>query len=114
VEGDAEAMPFPEASFDAVVCTLAMCGVPDMAAVLAEMRRVLVPGGRLLLLDHVASTNLVLRGLQRVVEAFTGRLSGEYYTRRPALLLASTGFAVVEEARSAAGMVERVHAVKAG
>lgn len=49
---DAAALPYADESFDTVVCTLALCSVYDRAAVLAEMRRVLRPGGRLLLLDH--------------------------------------------------------------
>src|SRR5688572_30463164 len=53
VEGDAQALPFPDASFDTVVCTLGLCGFPDERAAIAEMHRVLRPGGTLLLLDHV-------------------------------------------------------------
>jgi ubiquinone/menaquinone biosynthesis C-methylase UbiE len=53
VEGVAERMPFADATFDSVVCTLAVCAVDDRAAAIGEMVRVLRPGGRLLLLDHV-------------------------------------------------------------
>ena len=49
----AERLPFGDASFDTVVSTLTLCTVADQAAALAEMRRVLVPGGRLLFLEHV-------------------------------------------------------------
>lgn len=48
-EGSAEAMPFPEASFDAVLCQMGLQFVPDKDAALSEMRRVLAPGGRLIL-----------------------------------------------------------------
>jgi ubiquinone/menaquinone biosynthesis C-methylase UbiE len=51
----AEKLPFPDASFDTVVCTLVLCTVPDPDASLAEMHRVLAPGGKLLLLEHVRS-----------------------------------------------------------
>jgi arsenite methyltransferase len=50
-EGDALAMPFPDASFDAAASTQVYEYVEDMAAALAEARRVLRPGGRLLVLD---------------------------------------------------------------
>ena len=53
VEGRAEELPFADASFDAAVSAFALCTVADPAAALAELRRVLVPGGTLLLLEHV-------------------------------------------------------------
>lgn len=55
VEAPAERLPFGDDSFDAVVVTLVLCTVPDPAAALAEVRRVLRPGGRLLFLEHVRS-----------------------------------------------------------
>ena len=55
-EGDAEHLPCGDASFDTVVCALSLCTIPNPATAIGEMKRVLVPGGRLLLLDHIAST----------------------------------------------------------
>ena len=52
-EADATSLPFADASFDTVVCTLAVCAIGDRDAALDEMVRVLRPGGTLLLLDHV-------------------------------------------------------------
>ena len=53
LEAGAEALPFPDGSFDTVVSTLVLCTVPDVTASLREVRRVLAPGGRLLFLEHV-------------------------------------------------------------
>lgn len=47
-EANAESMPFPDASFDAVLCQMGLQFMPDKGAALSEMRRVLAPGGRLL------------------------------------------------------------------
>ena len=55
VEAPAEALPLPDASADAVVSTLVLCTVEDVPRTLAEVRRVLRPGGRLLLFEHVAT-----------------------------------------------------------
>jgi ubiquinone/menaquinone biosynthesis C-methylase UbiE len=53
VEAPGEDLPFPDDSFDTVVVTLVLCTVPDQAASLAEIKRVLAPGGQLLFLEHV-------------------------------------------------------------
>jgi ubiquinone/menaquinone biosynthesis C-methylase UbiE len=53
VEAPADALPFADDSFDTVVSTLVLCTVPDQGRALAEIRRVLKPGGRLLFLEHV-------------------------------------------------------------
>lgn len=111
VEADAEALPFADASFDTVVCALALCTIPDHAKAIAEMARVLRPGGRLLLLDHVGSRWWPVWAAQRVLEVFTSR-SGEYMTRRPLPMLAAAGLRVSESERLKLGTVERVEAVK--
>jgi SAM-dependent methyltransferase len=53
IAAGAEALPFPDDSFDTVVSTLVLCTVPDVPATLREVRRVLRPGGQLLFLEHV-------------------------------------------------------------
>jgi ubiquinone/menaquinone biosynthesis C-methylase UbiE len=111
-EGDAEHLPFDDASFDTVVCALALCTIPRPAAALAEMRRVLVPGGRLLLLDHVGSTWLPVYAAQWLLERITIRTAGEHFTRRQLPLVQAAGFQVTETERLKAGTVERIHAVK--
>jgi ubiquinone/menaquinone biosynthesis C-methylase UbiE len=55
VRTPAESLPFPDDSFDTAVCTLVLCTVRDPQQSLAEIRRVLRPGGQLLFLEHVRS-----------------------------------------------------------
>jgi len=57
VDARAEALPFPDASFDTAVVTFALCSVTDPDTALAEIARVLRPGGRLLFLEHVRDTD---------------------------------------------------------
>jgi ubiquinone/menaquinone biosynthesis C-methylase UbiE len=52
---------------DAVICTLVLCTVPDPAAALAEVRRILRPGGRFLFIEHVRAEPRQLRSVQRLV-----------------------------------------------
>jgi ubiquinone/menaquinone biosynthesis C-methylase UbiE len=111
-EGNAEALPFPDACFDTVVCTLGLCSIPDDRAAIAEMYRVLRPGGQVLLLDHVAAPNRLLRGGQRLLELITVPLAADHQTRRPLPLLEQAGFTVDRSERSKAGTVERLRAVK--
>jgi ubiquinone/menaquinone biosynthesis C-methylase UbiE len=111
-EGDAEHLPFGEASFDTVVCALSLCTIPSPVAALGEMRRVLGPGGRLLLLDHIGSTWPPVYAAQWLAERVTIRTAGEHFTRRQLPLVNAAGFQIVETERLKAGTVERIHAVK--
>jgi ubiquinone/menaquinone biosynthesis C-methylase UbiE len=110
-EGDAEHLPFDDASFDTVVCALSLCTIPSPRAAVAEMRRVLRPGGRLLLLDHIGSTWPPIYAAQWLLERITIR-AGEHFTRRQLPLVKAAGFQIVETERLKAGTVERIHAVK--
>ena len=111
-EADAHALPFPDGSFDTVVCTFSLCNIPDERRAIAEMHRVLRPGGLLILADHVASTSLPLRILQRLVEKLTFHLSGDHQTRRPHPHVAAAGFSIEHAERYKKGIVERLTARK--
>jgi ubiquinone/menaquinone biosynthesis C-methylase UbiE len=65
VAGSAEALPFPDGAFDTVVITFVLCSVADPAAALAEIRRVLAPRGRLVLLEHVRGDDELARWQNR-------------------------------------------------
>jgi ubiquinone/menaquinone biosynthesis C-methylase UbiE len=77
VAAGAEALPFADASFDTVVSTLVLCTVQDVDAALAEVRRVLAPGGRLLLIEHVrAGSPRLERWQDRLAGAWGAFASG--------------------------------------
>ncbi|WP_433825879.1 class I SAM-dependent methyltransferase [Actinoplanes sp. CA-015351] len=109
-EGDAENLPFADASFDTVVCALSLCTIPHPRAAVLEARRVLVPGGRLLLVDHIASHWPPVRAGQWLFEQITVPTAGEHFTRRQLPLVQEAGFTIVETQRFKAGTIERVHA----
>ena len=69
VDGVADRLPAEDASMDAAVTTLVLCSVPDPASALAEIRRVLRPGGQLRFLEHVASGSSLTAGIQRALDA---------------------------------------------
>lgn len=113
-QGDAQALDFPDSSFDTVLCALGLCAIPDDRRAVTEMARVLRPGGRLLLVDHVAASASALRAVQWLYERISIPLAGEYFRRRPLTYVRELGFWVEEAERFRLGVVERVCARKPG
>jgi len=112
IEGDAQDLPFADASFDTVVCTYALCSVPDDATAISEMDRVLRPGGRLILVDHIRSSVAPIFWLQWLYEFIPRRTKGEYATRRPAVHVMRSDFHIQSRDRVRAGIIERLVAMK--
>ncbi|MBO0688253.1 MAG: class I SAM-dependent methyltransferase [Candidatus Dormibacteraeota bacterium] len=110
LEGDAQDLPFPEGSFDTAVCTLALCTVPDAARVVGEVARVLRPGGRFVLLEHVGSPLAPVRAVEWVIEVLTFWHERDHMTREPLTSLRAHGFQIEELERRKLGVVERVAA----
>ena len=106
--GNAQALDFPDASFDTVVCTLSLCTIPDDRRAVAEAMRVLRSGGRLLLLEHVRSPIAAVRTLQRLLEPLFVRFWADHLLRDPLDYLASEGLELERVERSAWGIVERL------
>jgi len=89
---DAQHLDYPGASFDAVVATFVFCSVPDPVAGLREARRVLRPGGQLLLLEHVRSENPVAGKLMDWLNPLVVRLAGANINRRTVENVRLAGF----------------------
>jgi ubiquinone/menaquinone biosynthesis C-methylase UbiE len=111
-QADAHELPFDDASFDTVVCTFGLCAIPDHTQAISEMTRVLRPGGRLILVDHIESSSRVARGVQRFLEIFTVPLGGEHFLRRPLNQVRASGLDVEQVQRFKLGLVERLVARK--
>src|SRR6266511_753738 len=111
-EGDAHELGFPDGAFDTVVCTFSLCAIADDRQAVAEMWRVLRPGGRLLLADHVAGSAWPTRAVQRLLELVTIPLGGEHFRRRPLEHVRAQGFHVERQERFKLGIVERLAARK--
>jgi SAM-dependent methyltransferase len=97
VDGTADALPVADASCDAVVLSLVMCTVPDPAATLAEVRRVLRPGGQVRFYEHVRSKNRVVAVAEDVITPLWARFAGGCHPNRdPVASLGAAGFDVTD------------------
>lgn len=94
---EAESIPLPDRSVDDVLVTYALCTIPDVAAALAEIRRVLVPGGRLVFCEHGAAPDPAVRRRQDRLDPLWSRLAGGCHLNRSAPdLLRAAGFHIDE------------------
>ena len=110
--GDAQKLDYPDDRFDTVVFSLALCSIPDDRAALRQAKRVLRPGGRLVLIEHVRSPRRWVRAVERALDFFTSRLQGDHLLREPLIHLRQEGFVIETVARSRLGIIERAVARK--
>ena len=95
VEGSAEDMPLPDAHFDTVLMTYSLCTIPNASAALAEIRRVLRPGGQLVFCEHGAAPDASVAKWQSRVNPMWRRLLGGCNLNRPILeWIGGAGFEV--------------------
>lgn len=90
-----ETLPSENASFDSIVCTWTLCTIPDAQQAIAEMRRVLKPGGQLLFIEHGLSNELSVAKWQRRIEPLWKKIAGGcHLTRKADDLLREGGFRI--------------------
>jgi SAM-dependent methyltransferase len=106
IDAAAEALPFADGGFDAAVSCLVLCSIADPVRALAELRRVLRPGGELRFLEHVASPQPARRRFQRAADATLWPLlsGGCHLGRDTTRLIADAGFAIERCERFAFGI----------
>jgi len=100
---DAERLGFPDDVFDAAVATFVFCSVPDAVRGLEEVKRVVRPGGRVVLLEHVRVNAPVIGPLMDLLDPVVLRLMGPHINRR-----------TVENVKKAGLKVEQVQELVAG
>jgi ubiquinone/menaquinone biosynthesis C-methylase UbiE len=103
IQMDVQALDFPDDAFESGIATFVLCSVPDPVMGLREMARVIKPGGRIVLLEHVRSENPLLGRLMDWLDPLVVRLMGPHINRR-----------TVENVRRAGLTIERVQDLGAG
>jgi ubiquinone/menaquinone biosynthesis C-methylase UbiE len=92
VDATGESIPFGDNSFDSVHIGLVLCSVDDVAATLGEIRRVLAPGGRLVVLEHVRGEGVTGRFQDLIAKPWSWLAGGCEPNRRTVDSIAAAGF----------------------
>ncbi len=107
IQADAQSLPFAENVFDAAFATLVFCSIPNPATAFAELQRVIRPGGKIVLLEHVRPPGL----LGYFFDGFnilTVALIDDHFNRPTAELAERSGLKIVEVRRKAFGIVNLI------
>ncbi|MDY7091338.1 MAG: class I SAM-dependent methyltransferase [Acidobacteriota bacterium] len=108
VLGRAEELPFAEEHFDTVVSALVFCSVDDPDIALAEVGRVLRPGGELRMMEHVRSEHPVLGKLQDWSQPLWTRVAGGCRPNRcTEASVEAAGFVITSDGRRRSGVMRR-------
>jgi ubiquinone/menaquinone biosynthesis C-methylase UbiE len=107
LQNRAEDLPFKTHSFDAAFATLVFCSVESPAQSFAELRRVVRPGGTVVLLEHVRPGG-ILGPLFDLLNVFTTRLFDDHVNRRTAAMVSDAGLEVVDVKSRLLGIINLI------
>jgi ubiquinone/menaquinone biosynthesis C-methylase UbiE len=111
VEGDAEALDFPDDAFDTVISALSTCSFQNPVTALQEIRRVCKPGGQILLLEHGRSSwEWLGRYQDRHVNAMVAQ-SGCRWNHEPQEVIAAAGLGIITAHRTGLGVLHTIQAL---
>lgn len=97
LEMDIEQMNFPDNSFDTVISSCVFCSVPNPIEGLKEIRRVVKPEGKIIMLEHMRSENAVVGKILDLTNPFTVRLTGANVNRETIKNLEAAGLKLIKE-----------------
>jgi SAM-dependent methyltransferase len=107
VQADAETLPFAANSFDAAFATLVFCSIPKPENAFAELRRIIKPNGKIILLEHVRPNGL-LGFTFDFLNILTVALIEDHFNRQTAKLAEQSGLEVLEVKQKAFGIVNLI------
>lgn len=107
IQADAQNLPFLDSEFDAAFATLVFCSVPDPVLAFNELKRVLKPGGRIILLEHVRPDGF-LGPIFDLMDRATVSLADDHFNRETAKIAASAGLEIIEVRKKMASIVNLI------
>jgi phosphatidylethanolamine/phosphatidyl-N-methylethanolamine N-methyltransferase len=109
---DVQSLCFADNSFDTVICSFVFCSVPSPAKGLKELYRVCKPGGQVLLLEHVLSSNPVLAGVMNLLNPVVVRLFGANINRNTVKNVKACAFSSVHVDQRSGDIIKLIEARK--
>jgi ubiquinone/menaquinone biosynthesis C-methylase UbiE len=107
IQADAQSLPFGEDEFDAAFATLVFCSIPDPMRAFAEIKRVLKPGGKLILLEHVRPSG-ILGPVFDAINVVSRAVADDHFNRETSKLAADAGLRIVEARKKLASIVNLI------
>jgi ubiquinone/menaquinone biosynthesis C-methylase UbiE len=107
IQADAERLPFAENSFDAAFATLVFCSIPNPENAFRELRQIVKPHGKIILLEHVRPKGL-LGYLFDALNIFTVRAINDCFNRETAKIAETSGLKIIEAREKAFGIVNLI------